>query len=128
MTRPNHCIIATPSQLSWLSDNETIPSGAQDVLLSSMARMTLPEPSVDDIMDFSFADPSCTISESKPSTHSSALQILEEGRILGPVPMPISHTVNPQDTLLKPTAISTKDSEVSITPGHEKWKDLDEED
>ena len=124
MTRPNHCIIATPSQLDWLSDNETIP---QDALLSSMARMTLPEASVDDIMDLSFAGPSCTTSKSKPSTHSSVSQILEEGRILGPTPMPLSHTVNLQETSLKPSATSTKDSESSMTPEHEKRKDLDEE-
>jgi hypothetical protein len=127
MTRPNHCIIATPSQLDWLSDNDTIPSRAQDALLSSMARMTLPEASVDDIMDLSFADPSCTTSKSKPSTRSSVLQIIEEGRILGPTPMPLSHTVNPQETSLKPSATSTKDSESSMTPEHEERKDLGEE-
>jgi hypothetical protein len=127
MTRANHCIIAAPSQLDWLSDNEAIPSRAQDALLSSMARMTLPEAPVDDIMDLSFAGPSCTTSKSKPSTHSSVLQILEEGRMLGPTPMPLSHTVNPQETSLKPSATSTKDSESSMTPEHEKRKDLDEE-
>jgi hypothetical protein len=127
MTRPNHCIIATPSQIDWLSDNETIPSRAQDALLSSMARMTRPEASVDDIMDLSFAGPICTTNKSKPSTHSSILQILEEGRILGPTPMPLSHTINPQEPSLKPSATSMKDSESSMTPEHEKRKDLDEE-